>query len=95
MRGKCFAMWVNNKNGVLNISRSDNYVVITFTNYAPCAAYKKIDIDKITDALKLYNTRYDIMIESYLRIFAKIITLIAKVNKYINISILRTHIFYF
>ena len=69
MREKCFAMWVNNKNGVLNISRSDNYVVITFTNYAPCAAYKKIDIDKITDALKLYNTRYDIMIESYLLIF--------------------------
>ena len=89
-------MWVNNKNGVLNISRSDNYVVITFTNYAPCAAYKKIDIDKITDALKLYNTRYDIMIESYLRItFAKIITLLAKANKYINISIFRTHIFYF
>ena len=62
-------MWVNNKNGVLNISRSDNYVVITFTNYARLATYKKIDIDKITDALKLYNTRYDIMIESYLLIF--------------------------
>ena len=64
MREKCFAMWVNNKNGVLNISRSDNFVVITFTNYAPLATYKKMDIDKITDALELYNTRYDIMIES-------------------------------
>ena len=53
MREKFFAMWVNNKNGVLNISRSDNYVVITFTNYARLATYKKSDIDKITDALKL------------------------------------------